>query len=188
MTPVRRWTGCGATALRTALRQSRRDFAAHLGVAARTVSKWEAGGVSVCPRPEMQAALDTVLRRGGAEVESRFELLLQKDGDDGDHDVSAYLGKPLGDLSAGDASGNVVAAEWKQVELHKATCLILAGNPSEGARHVVRTVQALAPGHGQDALVRRTAGLALDVIPDNAVHLSAVSEARDLLALPARQS
>jgi len=49
MTPVRRWTGRETTALRTALRLSLRDFAEHLGVGARTVSKWEAGWSQCLP-------------------------------------------------------------------------------------------------------------------------------------------
>ncbi|WP_433347811.1 DUF5919 domain-containing protein [Micromonospora sp. CA-111912] len=72
MTTVQRWTGRETRALRHALRMSIRDFAAHLGVAERTVSKWEAGQEAVCPRPEMQAALDTALGKANEEVRSRF--------------------------------------------------------------------------------------------------------------------
>ncbi|WP_320065002.1 DUF5919 domain-containing protein [Micromonospora sp. RTGN7] len=72
MTTVQRWTGRETRALRHALRMSIKDFAAHLGVAERTVSKWEAGQETVCPRPEMQAALDTALGKANEEVRSRF--------------------------------------------------------------------------------------------------------------------
>ncbi|MEU6020560.1 DUF5919 domain-containing protein [Micromonospora sp. NPDC047134] len=76
MTTVHRWTGRETRALRQALRMSIRDFSAHLGVAERTVSKWEAGQATVRPRPEMQAALDTVLGNSADDVRSRFEAAL----------------------------------------------------------------------------------------------------------------
>ncbi|WP_405094606.1 helix-turn-helix domain-containing protein [Micromonospora sp. NBC_01412] len=76
MTTVQRWTGRETRALRHALRMSIRDFAAHLGVAERTVSKWEAGQETVCPRPEMQAALDTALGRASHKAVARFSTTL----------------------------------------------------------------------------------------------------------------
>ena len=48
---VRLWTGREARALRAALRLSVRAFAEHLGVAARTVSKWEQLGQATHPAP-----------------------------------------------------------------------------------------------------------------------------------------
>ncbi|MEW2594309.1 DUF5919 domain-containing protein [Micromonospora aurantiaca] len=72
MTTVQKWTGRETRMLRHALRMSIRDFAEHLGVSERTVSKWEAGRDAVQPRPEMQAALDTALTRAGNEVHRRF--------------------------------------------------------------------------------------------------------------------
>jgi hypothetical protein len=53
-----------------------REFAAHLGVSDRMVSKWEAGGPSIRPRPVNQAALDTSLAQADPTVRSRFELSL----------------------------------------------------------------------------------------------------------------
>jgi DNA-binding transcriptional regulator YiaG len=53
-----------------------RDFADHLGVAERTVAKWEAGGAAMVPVPVMQAALDTVLTRAPDEAKGRFGMLL----------------------------------------------------------------------------------------------------------------
>lgn len=49
-----------------------REFAAHLGVSDRMVSKWEAGGEAIRPRPLNQAALDTSLALASADVKSRF--------------------------------------------------------------------------------------------------------------------
>ncbi|WP_422771997.1 helix-turn-helix domain-containing protein [Plantactinospora sp. WMMC1484] len=72
MTTVQRWTGRETRALRHALRMSIRDFAQHLGVSERTISKWEAGQAETCPRPEMQAALDTALTLAPDEATARF--------------------------------------------------------------------------------------------------------------------
>jgi transcriptional regulator with XRE-family HTH domain len=76
VTVVGQWTGQEASALRQALRLTIRDFADHLGVAERTVAKWEAGGSAMVPVPVMQAALDTVLERAADEAKARFGMLL----------------------------------------------------------------------------------------------------------------
>jgi transcriptional regulator with XRE-family HTH domain len=70
MTDVDTWTGVEARRLRLARRMSVREFAAHLGVSDRLVSKWEAGGHDIRPREVNQAALDESLRRC-TEVERR---------------------------------------------------------------------------------------------------------------------
>ncbi len=57
-----------------------REFAAHLGVSDRMVSKWEAGGQAIRPRPVNQAALDTSLAHASAEVQVRFNLAVCADG------------------------------------------------------------------------------------------------------------
>jgi hypothetical protein len=49
-----------------------REFADHLGVSERMVSKWEAAGDEIRPRPFLQDALDTSLGRAGQEVRDRF--------------------------------------------------------------------------------------------------------------------
>jgi len=54
MTVVERWTGHEAKLLRAALRLSIRDFAARLGVAARTVNTWEERLGDITPLPHMQ--------------------------------------------------------------------------------------------------------------------------------------
>lgn len=70
MTTIRKWSGRETRALREAMRMSIREFAPYIGVSERTVSKWEAD--EACPRPEMQAALDTALNRSDSEVRQRF--------------------------------------------------------------------------------------------------------------------
>jgi tetratricopeptide (TPR) repeat protein len=77
---VGHWTGREAKALRRALRLSVRAFADDLGVAVRTVTKWESFGAETTPRPHMQAVLDTTLARADADAKLRFELLLMEDG------------------------------------------------------------------------------------------------------------
>ncbi len=72
MATVPRWTGAETKALRQAMRLSIRAFAAHLGVDARTVNKWEARGSTITPLPDTQALLDTALRRAPEEVQNRF--------------------------------------------------------------------------------------------------------------------
>lgn len=62
--------------MREARRMTLREFAAHLGVSDRMVSKWEAGRERICPRPVNQAALDTSLARAGIDVQERFSLLV----------------------------------------------------------------------------------------------------------------
>lgn len=62
-----------ARSLRFALRMSVRCFAEHLGVGARTVSKWEKSLTEVKLRPDTQAILDTALAEADREAHARFE-------------------------------------------------------------------------------------------------------------------
>ncbi|APU15197.1 helix-turn-helix domain-containing protein [Actinoalloteichus fjordicus] len=80
MASVRQWSGKEARALRRALRLSVRSFADHLGVAVRTVTKWESLGAQTSPRPDTQAILDTALGQADSDAKLRFELLLREDG------------------------------------------------------------------------------------------------------------
>ncbi|MGW2508266.1 hypothetical protein ACWC0A_02340 [Streptomyces scopuliridis] len=80
MATVHRWSGLEAHALRLALRMSVRAFAEHLGVAVRTVSKWDKLAAATEPRPDTQAILDTALARAEAAVHLRFETLLSETG------------------------------------------------------------------------------------------------------------
>jgi transcriptional regulator with XRE-family HTH domain len=73
---VQQWTGREASALRAALRMSTRAFAEHLGVALRTVAKWESLGAETQPRPDTQAILDTALARADSAAQARFEAVL----------------------------------------------------------------------------------------------------------------
>lgn len=74
---VLNWTGAETRALREARRMSIREFAAHLGVSDRMVSKWEARP-DMRPRPMNQAALDTSLARVEHATLRRFALILHR--------------------------------------------------------------------------------------------------------------
>ncbi|MGP3923897.1 helix-turn-helix domain-containing protein [Streptomyces sp. 8N616] len=91
MISVQQWTGREASALRAALRMSTRAFAEHLGVALRTVAKWEKLGADTVPRPDTQAILDTALARADTLARGRFEALLSgsTDGRAGGNSVRA---------------------------------------------------------------------------------------------------
>jgi len=73
---VRIWSGHEIRALREAKRMSIREFAAHLGVSERMVSKWEAGGEKIHPRPVNQSALDSSLAASSADDHARFTDLI----------------------------------------------------------------------------------------------------------------
>lgn len=78
MATVGCWGALEVRALRQARRLSVRAFAEHLGVAVRTVSKWEAVDQRTRPRPDTQAILDTALMRADVATQKRFELLLSE--------------------------------------------------------------------------------------------------------------
>jgi transcriptional regulator with XRE-family HTH domain len=71
-TTVPQWTGLEAKALRAALRMTMHEFAGYLGVAARTVAKWETGGSDIQPMSQTQAILDTALAKASSDVQARF--------------------------------------------------------------------------------------------------------------------
>lgn len=75
MATVQQWSGVEVRALREAKRMSIREFAAHLGISERMVSKWEAGREAIHPRPVNQAALDTCLSRSDPDARARFTFL-----------------------------------------------------------------------------------------------------------------
>jgi Helix-turn-helix domain len=74
---VEHWTGAEVRLLRHARRMSVRQFARHLGVSDRMISKWEAGGAGIRPRPVNQAALDQSLRQCTPFERNRFDGAIQ---------------------------------------------------------------------------------------------------------------
>src|SRR2546421_5715347 len=71
------WTGREARALRLGLRMTIETFGEHLGVAARTVAKWEAQGSGIVPVPTIQEVLETALERATPAQQARFQLLIR---------------------------------------------------------------------------------------------------------------
>lgn len=71
MDSVQQWTGWTACILQQALRMSNDTFAAHLGIAVRTIAMWHQKPERV-PNPEMQLALDTALERASEGAKTRF--------------------------------------------------------------------------------------------------------------------
>lgn len=69
-----------------------RAFAGYLGVAARTVAKWESGGTGTVPRPDTQAILDTALSRAEPDARRRFDLLLRQVNGSGPEEAPATSG------------------------------------------------------------------------------------------------
>jgi len=82
---VQHWTVTEIRALRLARRMSVREFAAHLGVSARVVSRWETTTAPSDPRPINQAALDTSLAQADQHAQHRFAEILAQKPDHGEH-------------------------------------------------------------------------------------------------------
>ncbi|MET7684714.1 NUDIX hydrolase [Streptomyces sp. NPDC005423] len=78
MDVIESWSGRYACLLQSALRLGNEQFAAHLGIAVRTVAAWHSDA-SVVPRREMQRLLDTAYERASAAARQRFALLLAKE-------------------------------------------------------------------------------------------------------------
>ena len=70
------WTGELACHLQAAHRMSRDEFAGRLGVHPQTVAGWHARP-GIIPRPDMQAALDTLYEKALPPVRLRFARLAQ---------------------------------------------------------------------------------------------------------------
>ena len=77
MDHVLRWSGRETRALRQARRMSIREFADRLGIAERTVSKWEARGAATHPYSALQATLDEFLAASTDEECARFSRMVQ---------------------------------------------------------------------------------------------------------------
>ncbi|WP_405058898.1 helix-turn-helix domain-containing protein [Kribbella sp. NBC_01505] len=74
---VQVWSGREVRALRESQRLSIREFAARIGVSERMVSRWEAGGERIRPRPINQEGLDSLLAGASDEARTRFAARLE---------------------------------------------------------------------------------------------------------------
>lgn len=91
-----------------------REFAAHLGVSERMISKWEAGKENIRPRPVNQAALDTALSRCDPDTQARFSFLTgeslvpQEDGDAAAEPIGeSHVRHPVDGRSMAKVDGSV---------------------------------------------------------------------------------
>lgn len=113
MATVQRWSGIEVRALREAKRMSIREFAAHLGVSERMISKWEAGKENIRPRPVNQAALDTALARCDPDTQARFSFLTgdslvpEEDGASAEPIGSGHVRHPVDGRSMARVDGSV---------------------------------------------------------------------------------
>jgi hypothetical protein len=95
---VQNWTGRRADALRHAMRMTNESFAAHLGVAVRTVAYWR-HRPDMVPVPAMQEILDTALVRAPQRAKDHFWELAGAGGP-----ASASVGVADGLLRSEDAA------------------------------------------------------------------------------------
>src|SRR5262249_5250506 len=86
------------------------------------------------------------------------------------------------DAGASLARSNGFPIAVTSFEVIRAAALIKGGDPSEGARHVVRAVQAIPDGYRASGATRR-ASHGRDVVRVGAAGRPAVPEARELRAL-----
>jgi transcriptional regulator with XRE-family HTH domain len=73
---VQLWSGREVRALRECQRLSIREFATRIGVSERMVSRWEASGANIRPRPINQEGLDSLLAAASEDEKSRFAARL----------------------------------------------------------------------------------------------------------------
>jgi transcriptional regulator with XRE-family HTH domain len=167
VTTVYRWTGREAKLLRQALRLSIRDFAAHLGIGARTVNKWEARQADITPLPHMQEVLDTALAQASNEAKARFadgirvtrcdrlRVAMQASPDatecpgDSRTTSSVIVGSHTPDEPVDDVVLDpVLSASWDQRGTVKASVALSGGSPVERRRFSLLTGAALTiPAH-----------------------------------------
>lgn len=130
------WSGAEAAALRNALRMSVRDFSIHLGVAARTISYWEARGPTITPLPETQEILDTALAAASPVVQQRFADLLS--------------GPRTKDSGGASLPGRADLSDWAE-DLERAREAAARQHFDLGARLTQRWLSQPAPPDGPGA-------------------------------------
>jgi tetratricopeptide (TPR) repeat protein len=107
------------------------------------------------------------------------------------HHVASHVHTHAGDLARAEEAQDKALALYPasgyqgrtQIELHRAGCLLAAGDVDEGARRTVRILQGLPADLRSDGLLRRTAVISLGLAPDEAVTRPSLREAYELLAL-----
>jgi hypothetical protein len=67
-----------------------------------------------------------------------------------------------------------------QVRFHQAACMIVSGDPSQGARHIVEVLESIPPEFRNGDL-KSAATFALEKLPNQAERIPAVRQARELM-------
>jgi hypothetical protein len=104
--------------------------------------------------------------------------------------VHAYAGRVVEASQAQDAAlaayptGNFQGRG--QIELHRAAALIQAGDIDTGASHLVSTMEHLEPWQREDGILKRTAMLTLDMIPQLHGNWPTVRLAREVVTASER--
>lgn len=135
------WQGRHATALQRASRLTNEGFAAELGVAVRTVAKWNAHP-ELEQTPEMRQILDTQLAKSADVVKARFAQILNIS--EGGHPLTANSdGKPQGieDVTTLVAEINATTTSSESIaQLEQATRALAESHTQAPARKVLTQV------------------------------------------------
>src|SRR5262249_45973109 len=131
------WTGRHADALRQALRMTNETFAAHLGVAVRTVANWRTRP-DIVPLLATQEILDVALAQAPEPARPQFQMLLVA-GTRGESRALAAVTMPATDVPTVPTDDLAGFTAW-----------ITATNASDEAiDHLARSATALADMHTQ---------------------------------------
>jgi hypothetical protein len=108
------------------------------------------------------------------------------------HHIESYTFTRLGELrDAEEAQEQALAhvpPSWRgpaQIGLHRAACLVAAGDIVEGADHAAGVLQALSDEHRRDGFIQPVGHALLAQLPERARRLPVVQDYRELLAGPA---
>jgi hypothetical protein len=67
-----------------------------------------------------------------------------------------------------------------QIRFHQAACMIVSGDPSQGARHIIEVFESIPPEFRNGDL-KTSAAFALEKLPDQAEQIPAVRQVRELM-------
>jgi hypothetical protein len=161
-----------------------------------TASGWAARAQVLALHGDQSGARDALSR-----LEAEFELLPEATRTDTTPwgwserrllQVRSFTHSYTGDLrEAGKAQDAVLplyspsswgATSWgaTQVKFHQAACMIVSGDPSQGARHIVEVLESIPPEFRNGDL-KSSAAFALEKLPDHAERIPAVQQVREFM-------
>ncbi len=140
------------------MRLSIRAFAAHLGVEARTVNKWEARGSSITLLPDNQALLDTALSR------APLTPWRENDGTDSSHLLTELASLLLAHVAATSA-GTTGPLPDQEAHAHQLADYLRAWAADVNRRELLRLLPGVAGGYPFAARTVSEAIPGLDIHP-----------------------